>query len=139
MLAVLAVVCLPLIWFVSNAGAALYSCLFLSRPTMQELIGEYSVRTSSGEAQLVLRNDGTFSEALVVSGKVLNTVSGHWQNQTSSDDNAKVLIISPHLVLNNAEYDVSKEAFFLFYKPRFGRIYGDANPDIGPRFVKRDN
>lgn len=101
-------------------------------------MGEYAVPVSGGEAHLMLRDDGTFSESLVASDKVISEVTGHWKNESSNDDNAKVLIVSPHLVLNNDIYDVRKEAFFIFSKSRFGRIYGDANPDIGPRFIKRD-
>ncbi len=97
--AVLAVVSLPLVWFASNAGATVYSYLFLTRPTTQELMGEYSVGTSRGQAHLVLRQDGTFRELLTSSGNVIDSAEGHWQNVSSNDDNAAVLIIAPHIVM----------------------------------------
>ncbi len=63
---------------------------------------------------------------------------GHWQNSSSNDDNAAVLIIAPHIILDEAFNSFGgKEAFFVFHKSRFGKIYGDANPDVGPTFVKQ--
>ena len=101
-------------------------------------MGDYAVSTNRGDAHLVLREDGTFSEFVLSSGKVVDSVGGHWQSSSSSDDNAAVLIISPHVFLSEESSSSDNgSAFFTFYKPKLGRIYGDANPDVGPRFVKQ--
>ncbi len=101
-------------------------------------MGEYSVATIRGTAHLVLRENGTFSEVISSSGKIVDSVDGHWQNSSSSDDNAYVLVISPHVVLsNNPSTSSDKSGFVAFYKPKIGKIYGDADPDVGPRFVKQ--
>ncbi len=100
-------------------------------------MGEYSVGTSRGQAHLVLRQDGTFRELLTSSGNVIDSAEGHWQNVSSNDDNAAVLIIAPHIVMGeDFNSSGSKESFFVFAKPKFGKIYGKAD-EVGPIFVKQ--
>jgi hypothetical protein len=127
-------------WAASNAFAAGYYLLFTTQPTRQELVGEYNATLNWGTARLVLHADNTFDESLMEKGQEIQTISGAWKSSSGDAGHAAYLTMSPYLEVqeeeHGREYSYSSANF---YKPRFGQVYAELNPDLGTRFTKRQH
>jgi hypothetical protein len=136
------VLMLPLLailpWAASNAVSAAYYLLFTTQPTHKDLTGEYEATLIWGTAKLTLYANNTFEESLVTKGQEAQTIRGNWQSESGDVGHASVVTMSPDLeILEDKHGQQFSFGTHTFYKPRFGRVFAELDPDLGIRFTKR--
>jgi hypothetical protein len=137
-LAVILPVLVILPWAASNAFAAGYYLIFTTKPNRQELLGRYKVAQKWGTAELLLREDDTFQETIRVGSKSPQIINGRWSDQAADAGHAAQVTMTPYLEVHDDEWGRSfSYASLNFYKPRFGPIFAELDPDTGSRFIKQ--
>jgi hypothetical protein len=122
----------------SNAFAAGYYLVLTTPPNRQELFGQYKVDQKWGTAELILREDGTFQETIRDGSEPPRMINGRWSEQTTGGRYGSSVSMTPYLQVQDDEWGRSfSYATLSFYKPRFGAIFAELDPDTGSRFIKQ--
>jgi hypothetical protein len=125
-------------WAASNAFAAGYYLVFTTRPNRHELSGRYTFSQKRGTAELLIREDGTFQETIRDDGEPPRMINGQWSEQSIDEGHGSAITMTPYLQVRDDEWGRSfSYATLSFYKPRFGVIFAELDPDTGSRFIKQ--
>lgn len=125
-------------WVASNVVAAGYVLVFTTKPNQQELSRRYRVASNKELPELIILQDGTYQESITDKNKHVQMINGRWTSEITEEGHSAEITLSPYVEIEDQEWGRTFSYGTLnFYKPRFGAVYAELDPDTGLRFTKQ--